>query len=349
MKVIIIGGGFCGSKTAKILEKQKNIDLTLIDKKNYFEYYPSLPKTIKNNSNISKIKKYYKDFLKKSNIIIDEVIEVNKKYVITRKQKKHYFDLLVISSGIEYPIFLKNTKNVYTLTKSENIYKINITLKNSKKILIIGGGLIGVETAAEIADKTKDKEIIIVHPHNRLIERNPVHISKKAEQILKKKQIKIIFNEKIVNKEKKFYISNKKNRYDADIAIWCAGIKYNPFFMKKFNEKIFSEKKSLKVNSYLQLKYNKNIFVGGDITDISEEKTGYNAERHGQIIAQNIIKIKNKKDLRKYKSIKTPLVLGLGKYNGIFIYKNFMITGLLPAFLKKFIEKWTLFKLTQNF
>jgi len=38
------------------------------------------------------------------------------------------------------------------------------------------------------------------------------------------------------------------------------------------------------------------------------------------------------------------LIISLGKYDGIFVYKNFVITGLIPAFLKYLVEKKTLFK-----
>jgi apoptosis-inducing factor 2 len=346
MKVVIIGGGFCGSTVAKILDTQKNIDVTIIDKKKYFEYYPGLPTTLKNPKQKSKIKKNFKDFLKNSKIINDEVTDVNNKYISTKKTGKFYFDKLVISTGIEYPIYLENKKNVYTLTNIEQIEKINNSLKKAKDVLIIGGGLIGVETAGELSDKTPDIKITIIHPHDRLIERNPKHVSKTAENILKKKSVQIIFDEKIIKKENNTYISNKKNNYTFDLSIWCAGIKLNPFFMKNFDKQIFNDKQALRVNKYLQLLNHKNIFVGGDITNLSEEKTGFNAERHGRLIAENIIRLKNKKKLKNYKILKTPLVIGLGKYNAVFVYKNFILPGFLAAFLKKFVEKWTLFQLS---
>ena len=36
MKVIILGGGFCGAITAKKLDRQKELDVTLIDTKRLF-------------------------------------------------------------------------------------------------------------------------------------------------------------------------------------------------------------------------------------------------------------------------------------------------------------------------
>jgi NADH dehydrogenase FAD-containing subunit len=49
MKIIIIGGGFCGSTLSLYLDQDTTIDTILIDKKPYFEYTPSLPKLLNNN------------------------------------------------------------------------------------------------------------------------------------------------------------------------------------------------------------------------------------------------------------------------------------------------------------
>ncbi len=345
MKVIVIGGGFCGSTTAKILDKNEDIDLTLIDKKTFFEYYPGLPSSIKKEENLKDIKRKYSDFLKNARLIEDEVIEVNKNKVITKKQQRYNYDILIISTGIEYPISLKNTNKVFTLNNFNQVKKINQNLKNINKILIIGGGLIGVEAAGEIVDKTKKTKITIVHPHSRLIERNPYHASQITKNILKRKQVKIVFKEKIIKKEDNNFMTNKNRKITADLAIWAAGVKCNPYFMKNFNEKFFTDKKSLVVNKYLQLKGYENIFVGGDITNVGEEKTGYNAERHGRLIAENIIRFKNNEKLKKYKIRKTPLIIGLGKYNGLIVYKNITLPGIIPAVFKKIVEKWTLFQL----
>ena len=38
------------------------------------------------------------------------------------------------------------------------------------------------------------------------------------------------------------------------------------------------------------------------------------------------------------------MVISLGKYDGIFEYKNVVLTGLIPAFLKLAIEKKTMWK-----
>ena len=339
MKIVIIGGGFCGLKVAKKLEKNKEIELILIDKKEYFGYKPGLPKLIRNKNYTENIQIKYKKILKNTKIISEKVEVINPKKIKTNKNEYQY-DILVICLGVKYPIFLKNKKNVFTVTESNKCLKAIETIKKSKKILIVGGGLIGVEVAGELVTKKPDKDITIVHSKNLFIERNPKKSSKSAQKFLEKKGVDIIFNEKIIKNNVNSFVTDKNRKITSDIAIWSAGIKCDSTFMKNFDKNIFTRRGCLKVDKYLRLKGYNNIFVGGDITNINEEKTALNSERHAKIIVKNIKSfIKNKK-LARYKKFRGPLFISLGSKKGIFVFRKVSFTGFLPNFIKDIIEKW---------
>jgi len=339
MKVIIVGGGFCGALVAKKLEKNKDIELTLLDKKQYFEYRPGLPKLIRKKNYLKNIQIKYKKFLKNTKIICEKVESITPKKIKTNKNEYNY-DILVLCCGIKYPIFLKNTKNVFTVTESTQCLKAIEKIEKSKKILIVGGGLIGVEVAGELVTQKQDKAITIVHSKNRLIERNPRYASKISQKFLEKKDVKIIFNEKIIENNENSFVTDKNRKINADTAIWSAGTKCDSSFMKNFNKNIFTEKGCLKVDNYLRLKEYHNIFVGGDITNINEEKTAQNSERNAKIIAKNIKKIIEKRRLVKYNKFKGPLFISLGSKKGIFVFRNISFSGFIPTFIKDIIENW---------
>ncbi len=343
MKLVILGGGFCGLEVLKSLKKYKNIEITLIDKKTYFEYKPSFHKVAVNLKYKNKILIPYNPFLNNAEIIDEKISEIRPKYVRTEK-KKINFDYLVISTGIDYPIFLKNKKNVYTLDSIKNAQRIGQKLKLSKNILIVGGGLIGTEIGSEIVKKYPNKRITIVHPPNRLIERNPKKASKYAHKFFAKYKTKIIYGQKVVDNKNGVFITDKNKKIKSDFAIWCAGIKSNPNFMKNFNPSIFTEKNALEVNKYLQLVGYPNIFVGGDINSVIEEKTAQNSEIQAKLIAKNIVNHAENKPLYIYKNKKRPLIISLGNKDGLIIIKNNVIKGIIPALLKKLIEVYTLFK-----
>ena len=339
MRIVILGGGFCGAIIAKKLDTCRKLEITLIDQKNYFEYTPSIHKVVSCPSYLDKITVPYSHFLKNVRVIIDNIVHVTPTFVKTEK-KKIDFDYLVVSTGIDYPIMLENKENVFVLKNGNEAAEMSTKLLKANSIIIIGGGLIGIEIAGELITKTKNKKINIVHSHNRLLERNPVKASSHAQKFLEKHGINIIFNEKVIRHEDQSFLTDKKRCIEAEVGIWCAGIHFNPWFMKGFNDSILTDKKALKVNQYLQLTGYNHIFVGGDINNIREEKTAQNAERHAHVIVKNIKRLLKKQSLIKYHRMNNPLVISLGNRDGIMIVSQFVFKGTLPSKLKRLIEWW---------
>ncbi len=358
MKLVILGGGFCGALVARLLDKRDDVEITLIDKKDYFEYTPSVHKVIFSAAYHKKITVPFSHFLKHTRIVSDKLVQVTPDFVETEKEKIK-FDYLVISTGIDYPVLLENKENVCTLKSGLEAAHMGAKILSKEHILIVGGGLIGTEIAGELVTKTRGKRLIIVHPHDRLLERNPIKASNYARKFLEKHGAQIIFGERVVDHKGNMFITDKGRKIDSEAALWCAGIKCNPWFMKGFEKQsfsnaqrvqehsrgfsdVFTERRSLKVNPYLQLEGFSNIFVGGDINNVQEEKTAQNAERHARLIVKNLDRLRNNKPLIAHKPRSAPLVISLGDKYGILTFPKFAITGLFPGMLKWLIEWWVL-------
>ena len=333
-KVVIVGGGFAGSTAARKLEN--DFDVALIDTKDYFEFTPSVLRTIVEPKHIKKIQSLHKDYLNRAIIVKGDVKGVNKKCVIVSKNKFPY-DYLVICSGSEYNLPMKGKSSV-AAARASMLAKYANKLKSSKSVLIIGGGLVGVELAAEIIEKYPSKEVTIAHGNNELIERNPKNEREYAKKFLEKRKVKIIFNEFIIRNKGNIYTTDKKTQIKADLAFLCTGIKPNYRCMSKGFSYCLNERKAIIVNEYLQVKGFSNVFAAGDITDVNEEKTAQNAEMQAEIAAKNIINTEKGKNLEKYLSKPRIMVISLGKWDGILVYKNFVLTGLIPGILKTLIE-----------
>ena len=345
-KIVIIGGGFTGTKCAKKLQRKYSV--TLIDTKPYFEYTPSILRTILEPDHQYKIQKLHKDYLIKTKIVEDEVINLHSDHVVTKKGDKIFFDYLIIASGSSYAVPIKE-EGLVPATRAKELVKYHKELEKAQDVLIIGGGLVGVELTAEIATHYKNKNITLIHSHSELIGRNHEKSRKYAEKFLRKHNVKLIFNEKVQKTEgpsgkKKKFKTNTGRKIHTDFAFITVGIVPNYEFMKKEFSKILSERNQINVNEYLQVPDSKNIFVGGDITALREEKTAQTAEEHADLIVQNIKRLEQGKDMIKYENKKRPMVISLGKYDGIFEQGNFVITGFIPALLKWFVERKTMRK-----
>ncbi|MGM0510370.1 MAG: NAD(P)/FAD-dependent oxidoreductase [Thermoplasmatota archaeon] len=343
MKVVVLGGGFCGSMVAKRFDQVTDIDTVLVDKKDHFTYYPSLPKLINDPSYQKNITNLYSEFLENTDIITENIEKISPENVSTAKNRIGY-DILVICLGADYPIDLDDERDVFTIRSVEEVKRLSEHVEVSKNILIVGGGLIGVETAAELATKT-EKKITLVHSHDRLLERESRTASWFAEKFLRGKGVEVIFGRKVVGRKDRGFKTEDGRTIDADVCIWSTGLGYDKSIFEGFDRSIFAENGSLRVNEYLQLRGYPNIFVGGDITAINEEKTGHNADAHSRIISDNIIRMEKEKPLKKYSHFKIPLVIGLGDINGLISLPRIGIPGPVAPVIKYILEKGALLRL----
>jgi len=337
-KVVIIGGGFAGSCVAKKLEDK--YDITLIDSKDYFEFTPSVLRTLVEPLHVRKIQILHKKYLSKAKTILGQVTNITNTEVFVGK-KTFPFDFLVISSGSSYSLPIKQ-KNVVIASRGNTLSLHAKKLQNANEILIIGGGLVGVELAAEIIIMFPDKKITIIHSHPELLERMGEKARKFAKRFLEKRNVRLLLNEKYVheskNKLKNTFITNKNTQITPDLTFMCTGIKPHSDFLKKHFSDSLNKKGFVKVNHNLEVIGFKNIFAAGDVTDILEEKTAQNAELQAKIVVQNILNSDKKKKRIQYISTPRLMVLSLGKKCGILTYKNIVITGIIPGIMKSIIE-----------
>lgn len=339
-KIIVVGGGFCGARVAQKL--QKSFDVTLIDTKGYFEYTPGILRTIVEPNHFKKIQAKHTDYLPKATVIREKVLRVTQDKVYT-KSKTLSFDYLVIAAGSRYTPPIKE-QGVISATRAEILSEQHHKIHHAESILIIGGGLVGVELAAEIVDHYPDKKITIVHSRATLIDRNHPRSIHSAQQFLKKKGVTIIYNEKVMSKKGNTYITDKGTKIEADAAFICSGIVPNFELLQKNFKSLLDEKNQAHANKYLQLNDYPNIFIGGDLSSTHEEKTAQSAERHADYIIHNIRALEKNKPLKEYVSKRRPMIISLGKRYGIFEHKKLVFSGRIPAILKSYVEWKTMRK-----
>jgi apoptosis-inducing factor 2 len=332
-RLIIIGGGFAGSSIAKELEEKFSV--VLIDTKNYFEYTPSILRTIVEPEHMQKVQIKHKDYLKNTKIITNKVKEITKEVVITSGTIFKY-DYLVICSGSRYNKPIKQ-ENVILTSRASVLRNYAEKLKKSNNVLIIGGGLVGVELAAEICTKFPKKEITLCHSRDKLLNRNNKKTQTHCHNFLERHGVKLNLSQRVIINHD-YFTTTKGEKIPTDLTFICTGISPNSEFMEKTFSNYLNEKGFIEVNKFMQLKGHENIFVAGDATAINEEKTAQNAERHAKIVIKNIKNITLGKKLKPYISSPRIMDISLGKNDGVITYKNYSLTGLSAGLLKNLIE-----------
>lgn len=338
-RVVIIGGGFAGSTIAKKL--QGRFDVTLIDNKDYFEFTPGILRTIVHPTRSRCMQVLHKDYLKKSKIIIGKVEKLGESFVVVNKKKVN-FDYLVLAMGSSYIAPFKHPK-LFAASRAKELAVYNRYLVDGKEVLVIGGGLVGVELAGEIGHYYCGKKMTVVASGEHLLDRMPLKAQEYAEKILKEMGTNLIFNDKVIKQTKNIFITQSGKKLKGEVGFTCVGITPNTALLSRMTD-ILDERKFVFVDDNLRVKGMKNVFAGGDIVSIREEKTGQNAEKHANIIVNNIVRLDSGKQLIEYAHKSSPIVISLGPRKGILVMGNFVITGFIPAVLKWIVEKKEIWK-----
>lgn len=339
-RVVIIGGGFAGTTAAKMLEQE--FAVTLIDIKNYFEFTPGILRTVLEPAHIRKIQSLHGHYLHKATIVTDTVIAVDSREVKT-KTGIYPYDYLVIASGSSYNPPIKE-KCIVIATRAEHLREHHDRLHKANSVLIIGGGLVGVELTAEIVEHYPNKKVTIIHAGEKLIERTSGKAIRYATKFLEKRGVVMRYGERVIGADQSGLLTNLGNAFHADMTFMCTGITPNYEFMQPHLPEKLNERNLIKVSESLQVIELPNVFAIGDVNDRPIEKTAQNSERQAKLAVNNIRALEAGKPLTSYTSKPTPMVISLGKWHGIFTHHKLTITGLLPGLLKSAIEKREMLK-----
>ena len=272
--IVIIGGGPAGivtSITAKKYYPDKNILIIKREKKSVIPcgipyMISSLKSPDENELSFKKIEDMG------INVIVDEVEKIDKKgkEIKTKNGDYYSYGKLILATGAVpiKPSIKGIEKDGIFLIKKDMEYLKNMVerIRKSKKIIVIGGGFIGVEIADEIS-RLGDKEVYIVEMLQEILPNSfDREFSSLAEEKLKNQKVEIITGVKVeefIGNEKveKVRLSNGKV-IDTEVVILGIGAKPNCELAKDAGLEI-TKKGYIWVDEYMRTS-EPDIFAVGD-------------------------------------------------------------------------------------
>ncbi|HEY4478715.1 MAG TPA: NAD(P)/FAD-dependent oxidoreductase [Candidatus Paceibacterota bacterium] len=334
IKIIIIGGGFGGTYTAKYLKplaRSGTAEITLISKDNYFLFTPLLHEVATGGQSMENVAESIEEILRGSNInfLQDEIVSINikDKKVITKSETFSY-DYLVISSGSETNYYgiqgakensftLKNLKDAISIRK--NIIDLH-KKTNDISSIVVGAGPTGVELAAELIEFLHT-EVTLVSAGNNILLQYPEKMQKLAHKELLRKKIKVITNMEVARVEQGKIVFKDRSSLSAKIIIWVAGVK--PITMNVGNIE-YEKNGRMKVDEYLRI--NPNVYALGDISG-TLPMLAQVAVQQGKNVAENIILDISGKLLIPFKFHEKGLLISLGQWYAIGKIGNIIMRG----------------------
>lgn len=277
-KVVIIGGGVAAINAAKaIREVDSAAEIDVFQNEKAYPYYRiKLTKNMFGNLEEDKILLQKKEWYVSNNInlhlgveVVD--IDIDKQEISLESGSRFYYDKLLIANGSSNfipPINGIEKENVHTIRKLSNIEAIKANIEDNKAVLIIGGGIQGLETAWAL--NQEGKEVIIAEVLERLM---PRQLDKRASDILKKAiesfNIKLLLDTQITEITGKHkaegVLTNNGENIDCDMVIYSVGIRPNKMLLENT---VVKTNRGIIVNDKMQTSV-ENVYAAGDVAEFN--------------------------------------------------------------------------------
>ena len=290
--IVIAGAGTAALEfIRKHREKNKTDKITVLSKeKNAFYNRILLPDYVSGALQWEKLIKATESEWAELNIQMEtgvgvESIAPEKKQVVCSNGKTYSYDKLVLATGSRSntpPAEWLSSKRIFTIRNREDAERLMNDAKNCKKMLVVGGGLLGLEMASALMELGIDTTLVNRNP--RLMDRQLDHESSQLlKELLQERGLTIFFNDEIKNlsdeseKSRKEVVFKSGKRLDFDGIVFSIGTRPNI----EFAQESLKCRRGVIVNEYLQTS-DENIFAIGEIAEFKSKLYGIAAAAEEQ-------------------------------------------------------------------
>ena len=381
-RIVIIGGGFAGISLAKRLRnKNVQVVLLDKHNYHNFQplMYQVATGGLEPDSiayPIRKIVQEYKDFYFRLAEVRDIDAENNTIYSDIGELK---FDYLVIATGSKTNYFgnkeiERNSMAMKTIPQSLNIR--SLILENFEQALLtndiderhslmnfvlVGGGPTGVELAGALAEMKKailpkdypdldvrKMEINLIQGSDRVLDSMSENASEKAEKFLLDLGVSVWKNVRVTGYDGKTVTTNSDLSFDSATVIWTAGVQGAlPHGLKA--DSFIKNVNRIKVNQFNQVEGYDNLFAIGDIAVMALENypqghpmMAQPAMQQGRLLADNLIKIINKKAPKPFEYKDKGSMATIGRNKAVVDLPKFKFSGVFAWFVWMFVHLFSL-------
>lgn len=340
-KFVILGGGYGGLTIAlNMLEKDlpEGTILEMIDRSPFqglkTEYYALASGTIAETH----IRVAYPEDPRLL-LTYGEVssVDLEKKEILFEDREPVTYDWLVIGLGCVDSYHgitgaREFSSSIQTLAQTRATYQRINNIAPYGQVTIIGGGLSGVEMAAELRESRSDLNIRLIDRGPSLLSAFPSNLQQYVREWMTQHHIELRPNVSLCRLDGGD-LYNGDEIIQTDATIWTAGIQPNPIVEALNVPK--DRQGRIMLNEYHQIPDHKDVYVVGDCASLPFSPSAQAAQAQGKQIAE-VMQAIWKGETPRLGEIKLRGTLGsLGKKAGFGIMgKRTLMTGKIARMLK---------------
>ncbi|HKM66357.1 MAG TPA: NAD(P)/FAD-dependent oxidoreductase [Candidatus Acidoferrum sp.] len=269
-RVLILGGGFAGLAAAQTL-KRAEVDITLLDKRNFHLFQPLLYQVATGSLSPAEIAAPLRAVLsrqKNVEVLLGEAVDIDpeKKQVLLADGGIFPYDTLVIATGSQTSYYgqdqwRKDAPSLKTVEEALAMrHKLLYAFERAERaeseaearawlnFVIVGAGATGLELAgalAEIAHQTlkhdfrrirpQEARIILMEGGPRVLSAYPEDLSAKAEKLVKHLRVEVMVGAMVTSIDANgvsYVHGDTPGTVAARTVLWAGGVTATPFARK---------------------------------------------------------------------------------------------------------------------
>ena len=326
MHVVIVGGGFGGVRTARLLARDARIRITLISDESHFVHYDAVATLLSGQDASRSMMSLGHIFAEFPNVTLvkDTIITIDPERKVVKGRHKYSYDELVIAIGsvANYGGIRGTGGHAYGISNLDELDRfknrieeeVRADLLRDRNYIVVGAGATGVEVAGSLNQHLRS--IIRLHKVRNtaatviLIEASPTILphfgstaQKKARARLNKSGIKVIVHER-VDRLSNDDVMIDGNRVPTHSVLWTVGTTTHPFFIRNKAAFTFTDRGHIIVDNRLQGA--PHIFIIGDSASNWSANLATSAVSQAAFMSRLLQAKAHKRRLPTYRPVKYP-------------------------------------------
>jgi NADH dehydrogenase len=311
-RILILGGGFGGLYTALHLEKRLrrscNIEVTLVNRENFFLFTPMLHEVAAGDLDLTHIVNPVRKLLRRSQFFNGDIksINLNERTVIATHADDNHdhelrYDYLVLALGsvtnfYNLPGLAENALTMKSLTDAILLRSRLITnLENADfecsgedrsrllTVVVVGGGFAGVETIASVNDFVREAiryyprltagelRIILIEAAGAILPELGPKLGGYAQEKLAQRGVEFRMKTAVRSVSDGEVRLSDNSTIKTNLLVWTAGVSPNPLLNILECSK---EKGRLITNEFLEVEGSPEVWALGDCAAVPDLSTG---------------------------------------------------------------------------
>lgn len=364
-KVAIIGGGFGGLRAAQRLAG-KNLDVTLIDRKNHHTFQPLLYQVATAVLSPGQIAVPIRRILfraKNIEVVLGSASEIDKekKKVILEAGNTIDFDYLIVAAGARHSYFgneqwedsapgLKTIEDAIEIRRrvllAFEVAEREAIIQGKHEplnFIVVGAGPTGVEIAGAIAGiarnalsrdfkaiDTQNARVILLEGGDRVLNTFSESLSEKAKSDLEELGVEVRLNS-FVDEVVPGRVRVGEEWFESSVTVWATGVQASPLGASLSDD--IDSAGRVPVNPDLSVEGADNIFVIGDMAHFKNEDgtlvpgVAPAATQMADIAAKNILNDLSSKERETFSYFDKGSMATIGKSRAVVEAGRFKLTG----------------------